>query len=271
MSDDSLITRCGGHTRDRGQAPSPVFAAPHRCGPRSSPRGSAFRGPSTSIRAAGFTLLEIMVALFIFAVVITTVFGSFRAVFSSAEAVGGDVLLYQTARSCLSRMASDLASVYILDYPRYTKPTFNDSDDIFQVLGVSDDIQGTRFGRLQFASLAHVPFNMDPRQGVCRIVYYVLEDDDDTLTVRRADHLFPFPEFEPSQDDPILCDNVLGLEFTYTDEEGQTVDSWDSESSENDYATPHAVTIRLTVGTSPERPITFSTQVPLHVFRKASE
>ena len=211
-----------------------------------------------------------MVAIFIFAVIITTVFGSFRAVFSSADAVGGDIHLYATARSCLARMAEDLSAIYILDYPRYTKPAFNDAEDIYRVLGDNEDLQGTTFGRLQFASLAHVPFNRDPRRGVCRIVYYVLKDDDDALTLRRNDTLFPFPEFEPSEDDPILCDAILGLTFAYTDAEGEPSDTWDSESSDNDYATPHAVTIRLTVGQA-ERPITFTTRVPLHVYRKASE
>lgn len=222
------------------------------------------------IGTGGFTLLEIMVAIFIFAVIITTVFGSFRAVFSSTDAVGSDIQLYATARSCLARMATDLSSIYIRDYPRYTKPTFNDAEDIYRVWGTSEDIQGARVGHLQFASLAHVPFNRDPRRGVCRIVYYVLKDDNDQLTLRRDDALFPFPEFEPSEDDPILCDHVLGLEFAYVDADGESTDSWDSESSDNDYATPHAVTIRLTVG-QPSRPITFSTRVPLHVFRKASE
>ena len=57
--------------------------------------------PTTPLTENGFTLLEIMVAIFIFAIVITTVFGSFRAVFSSAGAVGGDVAVFESARTCL--------------------------------------------------------------------------------------------------------------------------------------------------------------------------
>lgn len=224
----------------------------------------------SGMRSSGFTLLEITVAIFLFAVIITTVFGSFRAVFSSADAVGGDIYVYQTARSCLSRMAEDLASVYISDYPRYRKPEFNDAEDIYRVLGEREDIRGSTFGRLQFASLAHVALNRDPRRGVCRIVYYVLEDEAGALTVRRADTLYPFPEFEPSEDDPILCDNVLGLEFSYIDGDGESADDWDSDSSDTDYATPRAVVVRLTVGDA-SRPITFATRMPLHVYREATE
>ena len=221
--------------------------------------------------AGGFTLLEIMVAIFIFALIITTVFGSFRVVFSSADAVGGDVAVFQTARICLMRMATDLESIVITDYPRYAKPDFNSEEaDMYRVVGDTTDVAGSSFSRLRFASLSHLALNQDPRQGVCRIVYYVDEGVDDQLVIRRADHLYPFPEFEESQDDPVLCDNVLALEFEYIDEEGEAIDSWDSESSDNKYATPQLIEIRLKTG-SQDRSRTFSTRVRLHVFRKAVE
>jgi general secretion pathway protein J len=157
----------------------------------------------------GFTLLEIMVAIFIFALLITTVFGSFRVVFSSTDALGGDVKLYSSARTCLERMATDLAAVKIIDYPRYEKPEFNDPEDPFRLVGDTSDVNGTDFGRLTFVSLAHLSINGDTRAGVARIVYYVHQRSDDSLVLRRADHLFPFPEFEESDSDPILCDNLL--------------------------------------------------------------
>ena len=232
---------------------------------------SAHPPPSTMpASASGFTLLEIMVAIFIFALVITTVFGSFRAVFSSADAVGGDVAVFQSARTCLDRMAEDLAAIYVSLYPRYTKPEFNDPQDIYALVGDETDVAGSSFGRLRFASLAHLPFNQDVRQGVCRIVYYVQQRADDSLVLRRADHLYPFPEFEESENDPILCDNILALEFGYMGADDDMSDQWDSESPDSDYATPRAVEIRLTVG-EPSRPKQFTTRVPLHVHRKATE
>jgi general secretion pathway protein J len=105
---------------------------------------------------------------------------------------------------------------------------------------------------------------------VCRIVYYVHQLSDESPVLRRADHLYPFPDFQASEDDPILCDNILALEFGYIDAEGEMSDRWDSESAETDYATPRAVEIRLTVGT-PARPKQFTTRVPLHAYRQAVE
>ncbi len=232
---------------------------------------SAHGRPSTAaVCGSGFTLLEIMVAIFIFAVVITTVFGSFRAVFSSADAVGSDVAVFESARTSLGRMATDLGGIVVSDYPRYNKPTFNDPQDPYRLVGDTTDVAGSSFGRLQFASLAHLALNQDPRQGVCRIVYYVDQRPDESLVLRRADHLYPFPDFEESEDDPILCDNILALEFAYLGAEDEMNDRWDSESADTDYATPRAVEIRLTVGT-PSRPRPFTTRVSLHVYRKAAE
>ena len=232
---------------------------------------SVHRRPSTAaLSASGFTLLEIMVAIFIFAVVITTVFGSFRAVFSSADAIGGDVAIFESARTGLGRMATDLGGLVVSDYPRYVKPTFNDPKDPYRLVGDTTDVAGSSFGRLQFASLAHLSINRDSRQGVCRIVYYVHQRPDESLVLRRADHLYPFPDFEESEDDPILCDNILALEFGYLGAEDEMSDRWDSESADTDYATPRAVEIRLTVGT-PTRPKPFTTRISLHVYREAAE
>ncbi len=227
------------------------------------------RSPPAETRS-GFTLLEIMVAIFIFAVVITTVFGSFRAVFSSAEAVGGDVAIFESARTCLGRMATDLKGLVVSDYPRYAKPGFNDPPDPYRLVGDTTDVAGGSFGRLRFASLAHLTTNKDPRLGVCRIVYYVDQRADDSLVLRRADHLYPFPDFEESADDPILCDNILAIEFEYLGEDDDMNDRWDSESAGTDYATPRSVEIRLTLGT-PDRPKRFITRVSLHVYREAAD
>lgn len=214
--------------------------------------------------------MEILVAIFIFALLITTIFGSFRVVFSSVDAVGGDVAIYGSARTCLGRMAADLSALYVSDYPRYAKPEFNDPEDAYRLVGDATDLAGSQFGRLQFVSLAHLPINRDSRQGVARIVYYADQRDDESLVLRRADHLYPFPEFEESMDDPILCDRLLALEFAYIDAEGETVDQWNSESADTDYATPRSIEIRLTVG-QPSRPLTFSTRIPLHAYRKAAQ
>jgi general secretion pathway protein J len=220
--------------------------------------------------AGGFTLLEILVAIFIFAIVITAVFGSFRAVFSNTNAVSGDEAEYAVARTCLARMAADLGALYITRDTFYAKPKFNETKDPYRVVGDTTTVAGDSFGRLRFASLAHLSFNQDPREGVCRIVYYVQPLADGSLVLRRSDHLYPFPDFEESEDDPILCDHILSLEFSYMDDKGDMSDHWDSESADDEYATPQLIEIRMTVGQA-SRPIPITTRIALHVQREATE
>ena len=210
-----------------------------------------------------------MVAIFILAVVITTVFGSFRTVFSSADAVGGDVAIFESARTCLGRMAVDLAALQVSHHPRYSEPEFNDPQDPYRLVGDATEVSGNSFGRLRFASVAHLPLNRDPRNGVCRIVYYVHPKSDNNLVLRRADHLYPFPDFEENEDDPILCDRILAFAIGYLDADGDMNEIWDSESADDDFATPRAIEVRLTVGT-PDRPQTFTTRIPLYAFREST-
>lgn len=64
------------------------------------------------LKPFGFTLIEILIAIFIFAIVVTTIFGSYRSVFGDVETLGKGTALYEMARNCLERM-------FDLSYPTY--------------------------------------------------------------------------------------------------------------------------------------------------------
>jgi prepilin-type N-terminal cleavage/methylation domain-containing protein len=55
---------------------------------------------------AGFTLMEILVAIAILAIVVTTVLASFNSVFSTTEVLDENANLYEMAKNCLP--AADL-------------------------------------------------------------------------------------------------------------------------------------------------------------------
>ena len=54
-----------------------------------------------SFKPSGFTLIEIVIAIFIFAIVVTTIFGSYRSVFTDVEAMGKGTEIYEMARNSL--------------------------------------------------------------------------------------------------------------------------------------------------------------------------
>lgn len=220
--------------------------------------------------AKGFTLVEILIAVVIFAIVMTTVLGSFNLAFVGIDDIKNGMNRFDAARNCLHRIQLDLQALHLTMKPRY-RPPDNDSDpDPFRIVGDTSDSAGKSFGRLRFASLAHVPLGRLKWEGVAEIVYYVEADRNDSPVLRRSDRLDPVEEERDEVSDPILCDQVLGLTFTYFDAEGADYERWDSESDDFGYATPAAIEIKLILGTE-ENSDTFTTTVRLPQQRAETE
>jgi general secretion pathway protein J len=197
--------------------------------------------------ADGFTLLEILVAVFILGVVVTTVLASFNMVFSNAESLEGTASVFDMGKTCLSRISGDLENIFILERPLYKTPGRDDPPDLYRIQGSVDNLGGTKIAKLRFASRAHVPLGKSRPEGIAEIVYYVQAGPGGNLRLKRADNLYPYPRFEERSTDPVLCENVKALAFEYIDGEGKTFDHWDSESSNFSHATPVSVAVRLEI------------------------
>ena len=219
---------------------------------------------------SGFTLLEILIAISIFAIVITTVFGSHNYVFSSARAVEEDITTYEMAKGCLSRITDDLESLHVSLPPEYIVTDSDDNEDPFKFTGEIADAGSESFSRLTFASQSHVSLEKNIRGGIARIAYYVQESDETRYVLRRADKLYPYEPFEENKSDPVLCEKVKSLTFKYYDDQGDDYDSWDSDSADVDYSTPRAIKIELEIGDDSNF-LLFETMVNLPIFRNKIE
>jgi general secretion pathway protein J len=215
----------------------------------------------------GFTLVELMLAILIFGLVVTTVLVSFNAVFSSTEALEINSTIYEMAKNCLKRMTVDLESIYVAQPPIYKPPEFDETPNDFRFVGISGDQSGTGFAQLRFTSRAHARFEKSYRKGIAEIVYYVQRKEDGNNVLKRADNLYPYPDFEEKGADPTLCEHVKSLAFSYVDAEGSDNDVWDSESDEYKYATPKAVAIKLEIEIKESTHI-FETLVYLPIYRQ---
>ncbi|MDF1590865.1 MAG: type II secretion system protein GspJ [Desulfobacterales bacterium] len=178
--------------------------------------------------------------------------------------------VYEPARNCLNRMTFDLQAVYVTFPPAYTPPGPDASSDIYRFFAEMDTIGGTSFSRLRFTSLAHVAFEKNRQEGIAEIVYYVQPGDNGTFILRRSDTLYPYEPFREKHSDPVLCENLKSLKFTYYDAEGADTDHWDSDSDEYKYATPRAVGIQLELGNGSSSQ-QFATLVTLPAYRLKSE
>ena len=88
------------------------------------------------IQDTGFTLLEILIAIFIFSVIVTTIFASYNSVFSNSESIDQGITTYEMSKNCLNRMAIDLKSIHVSLPPEYVHPDFDDPPDPFINLGL---------------------------------------------------------------------------------------------------------------------------------------
>ncbi len=221
--------------------------------------------------AAGFTLMEILVATAILAIVVTTVLASFNAVFSTTEVLDDSADIYAMAKNCLKRMALDLESIHVTQRPIYKPPELDQPPDPYRFVASAVDTGGTGFAQnLRFTSRAHVGFEKIFRQGIAEVIYYVKAGDDGHLTLKRADNLFPYPEFEEKGSDPALCKYVKSLSFKFYDKDGIEFDVWDSDSDEFGYATPKAIAIKLEL-TNKTASHTFETMVALPISREKAD
>jgi general secretion pathway protein J len=214
----------------------------------------------------GFTLLEILLAMFILTIVVSLVFGSFNSVFSSADQINASSDLVEMGNACLNRIKQDLEGLHVTLYPRYKPPDIDDEPELYRIQGREEMNGGNSFARLRFTSLGHLPLNQDSREGIAEIVYYVLADEADGYVIKRADHLYPYPEFEENPLDPTVCEQVRSFKLVYYDNEGRDHETWDSESDDNDFSTPKTIMIQLSVGEE-DNIFTFSTEIALPVQR----
>ena len=209
---------------------------------------SAINSIKKSKWIAGFTLIEILLAFLILGIVVTTVLASFNAVFSTTDALNSSSRYFDMAKNCLMRMTLDLEAAHVQQPPLYKKPEFDDPPDPYRMVGSIAEVGGTSFAQIRFASKAHIPLEKSRRGGLAEIVYYVQAKNDGQVVLKRADHLYPYPDFEESGGDPVLCTDLKSLAFKYYDADGTEFDEWDSESDEYQYATPAAIRIQLEIG-----------------------
>ena len=213
--------------------------------------------------------MEILVALFIFSIIVTTVFGSYRFVFSGNEAISDTLQMEEMAQICLERMVRDLRAVQITPHPAAPSSETDGPADPFRFEGDRVSVAGQTFSRIRFTSIEHLSAKPDREVGIAEIVYYVTAEADDEGTflyvLRRSDRLDHQEPFEENRSDPILCESVKAFTATYIDGKGLTQEDWDSDSDDYHRATPRVVDIRLELATaSVSRRYRTAAYLPIH-------
>ncbi|MBN2256172.1 MAG: prepilin-type N-terminal cleavage/methylation domain-containing protein [Deltaproteobacteria bacterium] len=204
---------------------------------------------------AGFTLLEILVAIIILSMVLTTVYGAYTGTFHIIEQTKYSDDVYGMARTALTRMTEDLAS--LCPY-----------GGIYSFVAKSAESGKRDFTDLTFLSSAHLDFKDQRVSGTASISYTVTEGSDNTGAVlTRTDVLYRGDD----ESDPdaaggfILCKYLHSLTYTFYNDMGESFETWDSNSDTHKNRAPAVISISLNFVNpdDSEDPFAFMTKVYL--------
>jgi general secretion pathway protein J len=183
------------------------------------------RSSRSSLRSSGFTLLELLLAIAIAAVIITVVNIAFFQSHANVEAIGTQREIYQTARIVMDRMIKDLTCAYL---PTDNRQMTAEEISLYRFVGVDDDTGETDRDTLSFTTTTDIGFS-SVSGTVCEVGYYLKEDEEEKgvfTLMRRED---PTPHFGVTKagQELEIAEGVTGMNIVYLDEASQEIDEWD--------------------------------------------
>jgi general secretion pathway protein J len=210
------------------------------------------------MKARGFTLVEVLVAVAILAMVTTLVWGSFKDTFRTKSQVEAQSGRYRTVRIALERLARDLSMAYL-----------SQNDD------ASQPEHRTRFygkrnsdvDEIKFSYFGHQRLYQDANEADTSVVsYYGARDRDEprktNLIRRETRRLGNLKPEDLAGEADIICDDVVRLRLDYWDSrDKQWRDEWQTTSADGQPdRLPSKVKVTLTVRDERGKEVPFSTE-----------
>lgn len=170
----------------------------------------------------GFTLMEIMLATLILAMVVSMITLSLSGSLRVVEATRDQGDLYYRAQVAMERISHDLESAILTGGAEFVGHPVESVENVRPLL--------------DFVSMAHLVFDPEHGQrGMGEIGYLLASDPEDSgqlLLLRRDQLEVPHEKKAAAQstgkDAFLLSDHLRSVVFTYIDAEGEEHESWDS-------------------------------------------
>jgi general secretion pathway protein J len=212
----------------------------------------------------GFTLLEVLLAILIFTIVLSAVYGAYITTINVADTTELQADINRRARTALDRIAADLGGVYL--------------GDGGSLKGRRQELQGNRADTLEFTSTAHLAFTRKAQPAGFAMIRYSVQQDTESqlLQLYRADIPFRpgYLEQALSQEKGyLLCDGLRAILFTYYDQAGNQVDDWQTEENtgqagEKEKKIPALLEVALRFPEEGKDGLLFKTAVAMPVIKK---
>ena len=204
----------------------------------------------------GFTLIEILIAIAILALVVSSLYGAYSGTLDTTEMVESIRDVDQVARLALMQMVDDFKGLY------YQKAQGEDTESPYSFGGVME-AEGEGGPIVAFATTSRLDFDMTfPSQRINRVSYIMEKQPDNEKLYRLVRKELPFADLpgERAEISVEIADGVESLSLTYFNEDGQQFSQWDSKA---EGLLPRLVYIRLKMAGDKSR--LFATSVAIRV------
>jgi prepilin-type N-terminal cleavage/methylation domain-containing protein len=199
------------------------------------------------MRGAGFTLIEVLAAVFLTSVVLALAMAVYLNLSSAVDAARDRVRESRHALAILDRVARDLQTAYLLEKPLELDPLFHP-----WLFLAESHTQSQGSDRLKFITRSHRPRNPMGHGSDLAVVSYVLEHGDDghyALTRSLSPGLPEGLDREfPASDDSlsnVVAEGLSSFGVRFMTDEQEWVDEWDSSLIVESGSLPLAAEIDL--------------------------
>jgi general secretion pathway protein J len=213
---------------------------------------------------AGFTLIEVMLALAIFAFVTTIMLGSFTQTASSKRAIQSAQERTHTVRVALTRMTREIEMAYLAD-----ENTGLTNRRTMLVGSTRADVD-----ELMFSTFAHQRLRAGAAESDSAIVSYFSERDPDD---RRVLNLMRRETRRLQAEDPatligesyILCPDVSRVKFAFYDHKRKEwLTDWNTMNASGQQYLPTHIRITLTVFDERGQEVSYTTDARIQMTEK---
>ncbi len=217
------------------------------------------------MRARGFTLIEIMIAIAIVATITVLTWGSFNQTFKTKRTVEARMSRYRSARIAMDRLVRDLSMAYLsannVPGTEQTPRTFFDGQR-------KNDVD-----ELRFSYFGHQRLYADAREADTAVVgYFGLRDRENARRLnlmRRETRRLQADRFENlAGETDLLCEDVVRLEVSYWHpDRKEWLETWRTTQADGfPGRLPSKVKIRLIIHDEEEKEVTFLTEARIAMF-----
>lgn len=198
-------------------------------------------------REDGFTLMELLISIAIFAVVISSVYGAYRVTFQTIDGADKQAFADSTGRIALGRISEDLATLV--------------TDNEGLLIGEHEKRDSHHADSFSCIAYAHLDFSREGRSGSRAYIRYTLvENEADLLDLYRYDEIVRPSERQPDLPrGELLARDLLSFKLTYVEEGGREVDEWNSDpegepedGEEEEIELPVLVRVEMILASSPD-------------------